>query len=82
MSRRSRDWPAFPPEGPQARDLYGFLMRGWGLPNGAFTPRLATSPGSNSTWSGSEPLLDIVYIALGLGVFALFGAFAAALRRL
>jgi len=27
-------------------------------------------------------LLDIVYIALGLGVFALFGAFAAALRRL
>jgi len=27
-------------------------------------------------------LLDIVYIALGLGAFALFGAFAAALRRL
>jgi len=27
-------------------------------------------------------LLDIVYIALGLGAFALFGLFAAALRRL
>jgi len=27
-------------------------------------------------------LLDIIYIALGLGVFALFGTFAAALRRL
>jgi hypothetical protein len=30
-----------------------------------------------------EPdLLDLLFLALGLGAFALFGAFAAALRRL
>jgi len=27
-------------------------------------------------------MLDLVYLALGLGAFALFAAFAAALRRL
>jgi len=44
-------------------------------------PRLVV-PWLLSTSCGSGPLLDIIYIALGLGAFALFGAFAAALRRL
>ena len=32
--------------------------------------------------SNSEASMDVVYIALGLGLFAAFGAYAALLRRI
>ncbi|MBL8883111.1 MAG: hypothetical protein JNL45_08660 [Hyphomicrobium sp.] len=62
-------------------DLYAVLIRAGGFPNRDLMPSWRTLPSTTRTWRSSS-MLDLVFLALGLGGFALMGAYAALCDRL